>query len=133
MEPALLVTAAKVSKPRPAAMLTSSFGSNTKLRNLSDKYNQNTYQSIHAHHCSGPYRILSIASHASDPPSKLHPSGPKSHSAQIRYLTCFSAFTGAEASGRVNPMLSKAKGQSFTRQKVPSVVEVGAGKGEAGS
>ena len=64
-----------------------------------------------------PYRNRSTASQASVPPSKLHPKGPRSHSAQMRNLTFPRAAVTPGASGgkesvdcREKPMFSNAIG-----------------------
>ena len=65
-----------------------------------------------------PYRTLSTANQASSPASKLHPIGPRSHSAQIRNFTFpfASAIPGACGGSvisdeREKPIFSKAKGE----------------------
>jgi len=65
-----------------------------------------------------PYRTLSTANQASSPPSKLHPTGPKSHSAHIKNFTFpFAPSTPGPVGGSVigdgreKPMFSNDMGE----------------------
>ena len=64
------------------------------------------------------YRTLSTASQASVPPSKLHPTGPRSQSAQLSHLTFFPGPLPGACGGRIlrsegleKPMLSNDMGE----------------------
>ena len=101
-------------------------------------HRRNKHFGAHVYEGKSPYRNRSTASQASFPPSKLHPIGPTSHSAQIRNFTFpfASAIPGAVDGsvmddGREKPIFSKAMGEPRTCQSaVVEEEEEGEGEGE---